>query len=68
MAKTKSDRYSLPQSDKGMLETECSVGEGSCIYSIPAGHSACVDAMTIVNCEGTNTDGPSIAAGTTFHH
>jgi hypothetical protein len=68
MAKTKSDRYSLPQSDKGLLEAECSAGEGSCIYIITTGNSACVDAMIIVNCEGTNKNDSPFAAGSTFHH
>lgn len=46
----------------------CSAGKRSGIYSIAASHSACVDATIAVNCEGTNTDDPSIAAGSTFHH
>jgi hypothetical protein len=68
LAKTKSDRYSLPQSDKGMLANDCSPDEGSGIYSISAGRSAYIDAMIIINCEDINTDDPLIAAGSKFHH
>lgn len=51
-----------------MLANDCSAGKRSGIYNIAASHSACVDATIAVNCEGTNTDDPSIAAGSTFHH
>lgn len=51
-----------------MLESDCSAGEGSGIYSIAASRSACIDAMVIINCEGINTDDPLIAASSTFHH
>jgi hypothetical protein len=64
----KSAQYNLSQNWKGVLENGCSAGEASGIYSIEANHSVCVDAMIIVNCEGTNTDDPLIAARSTFHH
>jgi hypothetical protein len=51
-----------------MLENDCSAGEGSGIYSITASHPACIDAMIIVNCEGTNTDHPLTLTGSTIHH
>lgn len=51
-----------------MLEKDYSAGEGLGIYSIAASYSACVDAMIIVNCEGTNTDDPLTLTGSIFHY
>lgn len=67
-AETECVRFSLTQSDKDLIDTECSAGEGSCIYSIAASHSPWVDAIIIMNCEGTSTDDSLIATGSTFHH
>jgi hypothetical protein len=57
---TKSIRYSLTRSDKGMLANDGSAGDGSGIYSVAGSRSAYVGAMTIVNCEGLNTNYSSI--------
>jgi hypothetical protein len=63
---TKRIRYSLTRSDKGILANDGSAGDGPGIYSIAGSHSAYVDAIIIVNCEGSNTNYSSIITGSTF--
>jgi hypothetical protein len=54
--KTNVDRHSLVQNQKGMLVNDSSAGEGSGIYNYPARHSICFNEITIVNCQGLNTN------------
>jgi hypothetical protein len=49
-----------------MLANDGSAGDGPGIYSIAGSHSAYVDAIIIVNCEGSNTNYSSIITGSTF--
>jgi hypothetical protein len=65
---TKRVRYSLTQSDKGILANDGSAGDGPGIYRNLARHSACVNENIIVNCEGSSSNYSSVITGSTFHH
>jgi hypothetical protein len=61
-------RYSFTQNHKEMLANDCFAGEEPGIYSNPARHSACVNEIIIMNCEGSSSNYSSMITGSTFRH
>lgn len=65
---TRIDRNSSTRSDKRMLANDGSAGDEPGINSNSARHSACVNEIIIITCEGSNTNYSSMITGSTFHH